>query len=147
MINHRVVESSVFQHFATQFSASPFHVDAAPFDPSSSETWVQLEVGATQSGPVRKTGKDVLRVRIIAHCFARLASDRYTSLAIADQVAALLDHGVIDLRDYDESGEPSIGTLTLHEVDIRDQSLALDESLRVDWQHVTVSVSGFAIEK
>lgn len=146
MLNALLIESSVYQFFGAEFSGSPFHIDAEPFDPDEHDTWVQVAVSSSTRNAVRKSGKDVHRVGIVANCWARIASDHYEGASLADQVAAVFDHAVIEVKNYRTSGEPKVGCLTLHEAQIHDLTQQLDEDLRTGWQHYAVHVFGLAVE-
>lgn len=146
MLDPLVIEPSTYQAIATLFSSVPMHFDAAAFDPTGRDHWMQAAVVVVREDPTRKQNTQRHRVLITLNCWQRITTEMYAGLDLADTVAAGLDHGRVTLRDYTNVAEPVVGTLLLGEVNRRDLSDELAADLRTDWQHVRVWAWGWAQE-
>ena len=143
----KAIEASVFNYIATNFSETENAVyDQEPFDPDGVDEWVEWRLEFFRMPTIRKVSEQFQRFRVVGHCWAKQTTNRYRGVELADAVAAVLDQVYIAVQDFDSSGSPTVGGITMREARVTNESRRLNDQLRTDWQHFVVDVEGVAQE-
>lgn len=139
------IVGSLFAHWDANFPLSvPTIFAGAPASTQTASEWIELWVDAWSRPPQRPAAPTVLEVTVTAHVFVRPGTDRSRIHQLADAVRSTLEHQTVGIRDYDSSGTPLRGWLTLFETETHELTRADRESKQHGLQHVVVSCTGTA---
>lgn len=132
---------SLYQFVQSGYQGTIHEEIPAKFDAVASdlESWIVFYADRIDGDPHRRTQGERARIRVTARAYGRKGGNIYTSFTEAQAVKDLLHQAVIPIRDYDESGEPQIGTLMLEEATIT--RMKEEDS---QWQEHLVTVEGTA---
>lgn len=123
MISLKDIKSSVFQHFAENFTEEVDWGDPSRFDPdqdSGIQSWVTVMVEFPRGTPTRANcdyGPMTLQLDVASRYQDRL----YETEDLADEVRSVFDTGeAVVVYDYSQSEEPVVGFIRCHEPEVRD---------------------------
>lgn len=142
MVSCEAIVRSVQVHWRDQFTAAPTIYPGHQLDTSGLAAWVELWADATDDLVRRDGSPDQQAVWLTVHCFSR---DRQAATLVQSLAALARDviaRQLIDVRDYEQSGDPLIARLRTREAEIRDLTRIDDAEHRGVLRHVVVTCRG-----
>jgi|GEM_PF-4591967 len=140
-----LIRANLFKHWSDSFPLAVTTVyPGMNVDNSSSSEWIEIAVENWSRKPQRTAGKQFLELVVVVHCFVKAGTDKGRILELADATRSTISQKTISLKDFDLSGEPTVGYLRLHETETRDRFLGLPSTHDQTLQHVSMSTKGFA---
>lgn len=115
------VRKSVLEYLEAQLTGQNIDWPDVDFDTENHTNWVQIRLLGFTAAPTRKGTRDEAWT-LDANCFAEVGRSGTHGIhkhwEIADAVITAVNQETIDLKDYDQSGDPVIDHLRFQESDI-----------------------------
>lgn len=124
MLKRRFIKAAIFHHLSTSLSDTINFEHPSKFDPDaqSVQAWACVFVDVQKANPARE-GCDYGSVTIRLDVFSRKQDKLYETERLADELIEALPPGsVIEVKDFDESDEPVLGSVYLREPEVRDET-------------------------
>ena len=137
------VYSSVLNWFAGQYGGNKDYGPPTEFDPkkSSLTSWVQIQVDILDNPIRRRQGNKEVLISLLAYCWGRTQTNIYTAPNLASDVLDIVEHAVVDVKDFTTTDEEVVGKVFFREAKITNLS---DEVKSEGWQCYRVEVDGLS---
>jgi hypothetical protein len=141
------IVSSVNQYFSENFSltANAVYCNETP-EIDETQNMVEVLIQTFEVPKFRKAGLKRVRVDVLVHVWYRAEDSLYGAMDLANEVADVFDHAVLEVRDYEVPSEAQVGILQMQEAVTEDLSDFQRDDLSVNYQHLLVKVRGVAQE-
>jgi hypothetical protein len=142
---HESIASSLLAFWSNQFSAGVTTVyPGMKVNTTDLSEWVEIWIDSWSRKPQRIGGVPLIDVAVSVHCFVKSGTDAGRIHAVTDAVRLVFSQESVPLHDFEQSGEPRIGTIRIKEPETRNLTKHNLESQQIVLHHTVVLFRGFA---
>lgn len=145
--HEKAVHASLLVYFEDNFTLfSGENLDELPFDYESATEAVEFDCQIQDAMNRRSGNKKIFRLTTRIHAWAKLSTNLYRALEIADAAATVMHHADIPVYDYDVDSSTVVGYARMQEASAVDRSRDMNAANRTDGRHIVITVPGIAEE-
>ena len=144
-LSHESISASLLKFWSDQFSSGVTTIyPGMKVNTIELTEWVEVWVDSWSRKPQRIGGISLIDVTVSIHCFVKSGSDTGRIHELTDAVRAVFSQETVDLHDFEQSGEPQLGTIRIKEPETRNLTKHNLESQQTILHHTVVLFRGFA---
>lgn len=144
-LSHESISASLLKFWSDQFSAGVTTVyPGMKVNTTDLTEWVEVWIDSWSRKPQRIGGISLIDVTVSVHCFVKSGTDTGRIHELTDAARSVFSQESVELHDFEQSGEPQIGTIRIKEPETRNLTKHNLESQQLVLHHTVVLFRGFA---
>ncbi len=146
-ITFEQISAALFSHVDTNLTVdTTIWWPGSTIDTRAADDWIEIRVSSVKRIKQRKTNLEIRELTVRTRIFAKLTTNLYRVWDIQKDLASVLTHGDIQMKDYSVTAQPNTGTLRLNEPRTIDATRRFNEPIPNDTRVVAMEYAGTAHE-
>ena len=146
-ITHEQISAALFNHIDTNLTVvTTIWWPGSTVDIRAADDWIDVRVASGSRIKQRKTNLEIREITLRTRIFAKLITNLYRAFDIQMDLASILTHGDIQMRDYTLTAQPNTGLLRLNEPRTIDVTRGFNEPIPNATRAIAMEYAGTAHE-